>query len=68
MTDFVPQPCNGKGMERFEVQGRIFEYSDYRVTPGFRTSVCNGGPIREGLRIRVSHSGNLILRLEVASP
>ena len=50
----------------FSVAGRRFSYSDYVVTAGFRQTTAHGGPIREGLRVRVTHAGNTILRLEVA--
>lgn len=66
VTDFVPMPYTGHAMERFSVQGQPFSYSDFIVTPGFRNSASHGGPIREGLYVRIAYVGNTILRLEVA--
>jgi hypothetical protein len=54
------------GRESFVVGGRRFEYSDYDVTPGFNRSRLRGGPIREGLFIRIHYSHDYIARLEVA--
>ena len=66
VTDFVPMPCEGHAQESFTVNGHRFSYSDYSMTAGFRNTASHGGPIREGLYVRISYSGNLILRLEVA--
>ncbi len=66
VTDFVPMPREGHALESFSVGGTRFSYSDFTVTPGFHNSASHGGPIREGLYIRIAHVGNLILRLEVA--
>jgi len=66
VTDFVPMPNEGHSYESFTVQGRRFTYSDYEVTSGFHNSTSHGGPIRQGLYVRVTYMGNLILRLQVA--
>ena len=66
VTDFVPMPYTGHAMVRFTVGGHRFSYSDYVVTSGYNNTASHGGPIREGLYVRVSYIGNLILRLEVA--
>jgi hypothetical protein len=63
---FVPMPENGKEMERFVVAGVPFSYSRYAASPGFRTTRPEGGPIHDGLRVRIHYLGNDILRLEVA--
>jgi hypothetical protein len=66
VQDFVPMPYEGHALESFSVNGRRFSYSDYVASAGFRQTTAHGGPIREGLRVRVTHAGNVILRLEVA--
>ena len=66
VTDFVPMPYTGHAHESFLVGGRKFSYSDYILTGCFNTTASHGGPIRPGLVVRVSYSGNCILRLEVA--
>jgi hypothetical protein len=66
VTDFRPMPWSGHGMERFCVQGRCFEYSDYVVTAGFNNTSTNGGPIREGLAVRVTYVDDEITKLEIA--
>jgi hypothetical protein len=66
VTNFVPMPHTGHSEESFMVKGHRFSYSDYVVTPGFHNTASHGGPIREGLYVRITYSGNQILRLEVA--
>ena len=66
VTNFVPMPFEGHALESFVVGGKRFTYSDYIATRGFRNTASHGGPIREGLTVRITHRGNLILRLEIA--
>ena len=66
VTEFQPMPPGGKGMESFTVGGKRFEYSDHVITSGFHQTASNGGPIRNGVRVRIHHVGNDIARLEVA--
>src|SRR5262245_10554228 len=65
VTNFVPMPYQGHAMERFDVGAYHFEYSDYVVTAGFNHTSSHGGPIRAGLRVRVTFVGDTIVRLEV---
>jgi hypothetical protein len=65
--DFRPMPYQGHVDEQFCVSDACFAYSDYGVTPGFNNTASHGGPIREGLPVRVTYVGNTILRLEVAA-
>lgn len=66
VQDFRPMPYGGHSMEHFCVDEACFEYSDYVITPGFNNTASHGGPIREGLPVRVFYVGNTIIRLEVA--
>jgi hypothetical protein len=66
ISDFVPMPYGGHSMESFAVEGHRFSYSDYVVTAGFHNTASHGGPIRDGLYVRIFYVGNLILRLQVA--
>jgi hypothetical protein len=65
VTGFMPMPVTGHAMEHFCVSGACFSYSDYVVTAGFNRTSSRGGPIREGLPVRVTYLGNTILKLEV---
>ena len=67
VTNFRPMPYQGHQDECFSVQSQTFCYSDYAVTAGFSNSASHGGPIREGLPVRVSYIGTTIVRLEVRS-
>jgi hypothetical protein len=63
--DFKPMPYEGHQDECFWVENRKFCYSDYVVQPGFRQSASHGGPIREGLPVRIAYYEGQILRLDV---
>jgi hypothetical protein len=67
VTNFRPMPYEGHTEECFSVGSETFCYSDYVVTSGFNNSASHGGPIREGVPIRVSYIGNTIVRLEIGS-
>jgi len=66
VENFHPMPSGGHDTERFEVNGTHFSYSDFMVTAGFNNAASHGGPIREGLQVRICHQSGVILRLEVA--
>ena len=66
VTEFDPMPYQGHRMERFCVGKKCFQYSDYVVTAAFNHSASHGGPIRNGLAVRVTFVGNAIVKLEVA--
>ena len=59
-------PHQGHSLESFEVNGHRFAYSDYIVTAGFNNTQSHGGPIREGLQVRIVAVDGRIARLEVA--
>jgi hypothetical protein len=68
---FVPMPYQGHAAETFDVRGVRFSYSTYDVTPCFKYTASHGGPIREGLEVRISYKAtddirgdNCILKLE----
>jgi hypothetical protein len=65
VTDFRPMPYSGHANESFVVQGLKFEFSDYNITAGFNNTASHGGPIREGLHVKIFHLNGEILRLEV---
>jgi hypothetical protein len=66
VTDFRPMPYEGHQDECFSVGTHRFCYSDYGVSPGFHNAASHGGPIREGLPVRVAYLDGDILRLDVA--
>ena len=70
VKNFLPMMTGGRKQESFDVGDEHFAYSDYVVTPGFRKTATHGGPIKEGLPVRISYAdpntfGHQILRLEV---
>jgi hypothetical protein len=66
VTDFHPMPYSGHQEESFAINGVRFSYSDYILIPCFNNTTSHGGPIHEGLRVRIAYSGNCILKLEIA--
>jgi hypothetical protein len=65
VTQFHPMPAREHDSEFFVVAGKRFHYSDYSMTAGFHQSIQHGGPIREGLQVRIHHLGNDIAKLEI---
>ncbi len=66
VEQFVPMPYEGHAQETFIVSGHYFSYSDYDQTKGFNQSQSHGGPIREGLQVRITHVDGSIVKLEIA--
>ena len=66
--DFVPMPFSGHAYEQFTLNGVPFSYSDFELHPCFNNTSSHGGPIRPDIWVRVSYSGNCILRIEVWQP
>jgi len=52
---FHPMPSGGHDTERFDVAGVHFEYSHWNMSQGFNQDVTAGGPIREGLYVRIHY-------------
>ncbi len=66
VTDFQPRPAGG-GAESFAVGGRRFQYSNdvSSSSHGFSETASRGGPIRNGLKVRIHHVDGVIARLEI---
>lgn len=67
VTNFHPMPSTGHQNEAFLVNGAQFSYSDFDGSPCFNNTASHGGPIREGISVRIAYWGNCILKLEVAA-
>lgn len=66
VRDYVPVHPWGKGTENYTVNDQRFSYADDIITPGFNHTKSRGGPIKEGLQVRIWHVNGEIIRLEVA--
>ena len=66
VAEFAPMPYEGHTLEHFTVNGQPFAYSDYVETPGFHNTSSHGGPVRDGLPVRITYVEGIILRLEIA--
>jgi len=75
ISDFQPKPAFGGGYESFKVKDVPFFYSDYESSPGFNRTTRRGGPIKEGLPVRITYvydnesspDRNVIVKLEIAA-
>ena len=71
VEEFKAMPYAGHDVERFRVGGEFFSYSDYVETGGFNNTSSHGGPIREGIPVRIGfvrrQNDNVIVRLEVGA-
>jgi hypothetical protein len=66
VADFTPMPRAGHQDETFRVGEVRFAYSDYQASCGFSTSASHGGPVHEGLQVRIHYADRVILKLEIA--
>lgn len=67
VEQFVPMPYEGHAQETFVVNGQYFALSDYDLTKGFNKTQSHGGPLKEGLQVRITHVDGSIVKLEIAS-
>ncbi len=65
VDNFVPMPYEGHANETFAATGVFFSYSDYDVDAGFNNTSSHGGPIRQGIPVRIWYVGNEIVKLKV---
>ena len=66
VEEFVPGLPEGHQNERFRVGAHRFEYSPYLGLTGFRQLRAAGGPLREGLHVRILDVNGTIARLDTA--
>jgi hypothetical protein len=64
---FVPGLLEGHQNERFRVGTHRFEYSPHLGVTGFRQLRAAGGPLREGLQVRIYDVNGTIARLDTAT-
>jgi hypothetical protein len=66
VSGFHPMPRGGHDTERLWVEGVKFSSSDFNeMRGGFNNTSSHGGPIREGLPVRIGYVDGSILRLEI---
>ena len=66
VENFHPMPKSGHDTERFTVKNVKFEFSDFDLSKGgFNNTSSHGGPIREGLPVRIAYKNGRILKLEI---
>jgi hypothetical protein len=66
VTNFHPVPASGHAEESFVVRNERFTYSDYTITLCFNNTLSHGGPIREGLPLKIRFSDNCIIKIAAA--
>jgi len=65
--DFQPGDHDGHVRERFRVNDEHFEYTESVISDAFEWTAGRGGPMHEGLEVRMLVYRGAILRLEIAS-
>jgi hypothetical protein len=66
VAHLTPERSGGHPIERFSVGADSFWYSSSATTSAFHTTVAKGGPIREGLFVRIFAVNGAIVRLDTA--
>ncbi len=67
VTNFQPY-VERRSPEEFCVNDVCFKFRDYLTTWGFNQNASDGGPIHEGLQVRIAYvegEENIIVRLEI---
>ena len=65
ITDFQPGDVPGHRSEHVRVNGVFFNYGTAEITSAFNRTAGRGGPMREGLQVRLAVSGDRIIRVEI---
>jgi hypothetical protein len=68
VSNFVPEGPGGHPRESFSVGSARFDYSSKDITSSFQWTVHQGGPIRDGLLVRIVSVQGAIARLELSRP
>jgi len=60
------QPASGhtKG-DVITIGGKEFEVNQFLVTPGYKTTICHGGALRQGVHARLHYHDGIILKVEI---
>jgi hypothetical protein len=66
VQNFRPAPTIGPAIESFSVNGVSFSYNALDDTPCFHNAPLHGGPVREGLNVRIHCYEGCIQRIEVS--
>lgn len=61
-----PRGRNDNEMESFSVNDHFFEYNYFEPSPSFNHTAYHGGPVKEGMQVKVTYIGDVIVKLEVA--
>lgn len=65
VTEFVPYEGSHHSLESFAVCRKHFVLDPNAIEPGFRQTRFSGSPIQDGVPVRVTYIGSMIVRLEV---
>ncbi len=65
VENFRPAPKIGSAEESFSVRGILFSYYAGDSTPCFHNAPFHGGPLREGMNIRIHYYEGCIQRIDL---
>ncbi len=65
VEQFKPMNYAGHDYEKFCISNTCFTYSDFTITGGFNNTSSHGGPIKQGLNVRVYYIENVIVKIEL---
>jgi hypothetical protein len=65
VENFHPAPTLGPARETFSVHGILFSYNALDDMPCFHDAPLHGGPLREGLGVRIHYYEGCIQRIDV---
>lgn len=65
ITNYTPQAWTGRPLEKFQVGSEGFSFDGFGASPAYHKRRRSGGPLQEGMRVRVFEFRGSILRVEV---
>ncbi len=65
VKNYIPPGLRGGSPEHFCVENICFSYHDSIDTGGFNQTRLFGGPVKDGLHVKVTYVGGIITKLEI---
>jgi len=65
VENYLARPAREMNFEQFTVNGVRLGYGSLGMPKCFSRPAANGGPIREGLPVRIAYKGSCIVKLEI---
>jgi hypothetical protein len=62
---YLARQSGEENFEQFTVNGVLLGYGSLGLPKCYHRPAANGGPIREGLPVRITYNGHCIVKVEI---